>query len=390
MLSHEEQPDKTELAGQNVPQDHALEAQVKKQKKKNVFGMVFTFVTFALLMFVLWELCRSLMGGEVTAFRDILSNMRVSYLGISTALLIIMIFVDACKFSYIGRVLGCKKDFGRDMKVALLGKYYDNITPFSTGGQPMQIYYLTKKGNTVGKSTSITLTKFLAQMVAWILVSGTVMLLLAGKLDVVEDLAARTTLRIGAWIGFTINTLGPMSILFITIMPKAAIKFTSFLLKLGYKCKLVKNYDAAFDKLNKTVDDYMNSARFILKNPMAFLKLVALNLVEPICSLSLPYFIVLALGGSSVEASVSLFLTVVSLGMYATYSVVFIPTPGNSGAVETMFLLAFSGITSNISFWIVLTWRFFTYYVYVLIGAGISAYSYIAKLIQKARRSRLS
>lgn len=387
--NHEEPLDKTEPIEQSISQDQVLETQVEKQKKKNVFGAVFSFVIFALLMSVLWELCSSLMGGEVATFRDMLNHMRAGYLGISVALLILMIFAEACKFGFIGKLLGCEKDFARDVKVALLGKYYDNITPFSSGGQPMQIYYLTKKGNAVGKSTSIIVTKFLTQMVAWILVGASVMLLLAGKLDVVENQTTRTMLRVCAWIGLSINTLGPMTILFISVLPKAAIGFTSFFLKLGKKFRLVKNYDAAFEKLKKTVDDFVAGTRFILANPLAFIKLVMLNLVEPVCSLSLPFFIVLALGGSGVEASVPLLLTVVALTMYATYSVVFIPTPGNSGAVETMFLLAFSGITSSVLFWIVLTWRFFTYYVYVLIGAGMSFYSYIIKSKRTKKQSEL-
>ena len=93
--------------------------------------------------------------------------------------------------------------------------------------------------------------------------------------------------------------------------------------------------------------------------------------------------------GQYVEAGGALFWTVVSLAMYATYAAVFIPTPGNSGAVESVFMLAFAALTDNVLFWFVLVWRFILYYTYIIAGVGMNVTDMVGR-IRKNRRERLS
>ena len=62
-----------------------------------------------------------------------------------------------------------KCHFRAGMKVAFIGKFYDNVTPFATGGQPMQIYYLNKKGLTGGTSSAVIMIKYFA----WMFCGGT-------------------------------------------------------------------------------------------------------------------------------------------------------------------------------------------------------------------------
>ncbi len=48
--------------------------------------------------------------------------------------------------------LGEKSTFGKNLKYALIGVFFSAITPASSGGQPMQIYYMHKDGISVGSS----------------------------------------------------------------------------------------------------------------------------------------------------------------------------------------------------------------------------------------------
>ena len=51
-----------------------------------------------------------------------------------------------------------------------------------------------------------------------------------------------------------------------------------------------------------------------------------------------------------------------------TSAVYFVPTPGNAGAAEGTFFVVFSALSSGYVFWAMLIWRFFSYYIYIILG----------------------
>jgi len=51
--------------------------------------------------------------------------------------------------------------FKESFKVTLIGQYFNSITPFASGGQPMQLYALIKQGLGAGKSASALMIKFI-------------------------------------------------------------------------------------------------------------------------------------------------------------------------------------------------------------------------------------
>ena len=46
------------------------------------------------------------------------------------------------------------------MVVALVGQYYNAATPFASGGQPVQVYYMSRFGVSAGNSSSVLIIKF--------------------------------------------------------------------------------------------------------------------------------------------------------------------------------------------------------------------------------------
>ena len=76
----------------------------------------------------------------------------------------------------------------------------------------------------------------------------------------------------------------------------------------------------------------------------------------------IPYFVLTAFGGD--VGFWSCFATTVAV-MSAVY---FIPTPGNSGAAEGTFFVVFSALSQGYVLWAMLVWRFFSYYIYIIMG----------------------
>ena len=64
-----------------------------------------------------------------------------------------------------------KWTYGRLFSVGMTGYLYSALTPFSTGGQPMQIHYMGKMGMDVGKAGSVIAMKSLVYQVVMVLYS---------------------------------------------------------------------------------------------------------------------------------------------------------------------------------------------------------------------------
>ena len=92
-----------------------------------------------------------------------------------------------------------------------------------------------------------------------------------------------------------------------------------------------------------------------------------------------------AFGGLSADAGVAVMIEVMALNAYATFASSVVPTPGNSGAIESTITMAFSSIASSILIWVVFFWRFSTYYLYIIIGVGITVFDFVASFLQKKK-----
>ena len=51
--------------------------------------------------------------------------------------------------------------FGQALRMQFMTKFFNGITPFSTGGQPMQVYMLKKDGFRLTKATNIIMQNFI-------------------------------------------------------------------------------------------------------------------------------------------------------------------------------------------------------------------------------------
>ena len=77
-----------------------------------------------------------------------------------------------------------------------------------------------------------------------------------------------------------------------------------------------------------------------------------------------------------------------ALNAFTMFGVSFIPTPGNSGVVEGMGVLAFQVAAGPALAWCVLIWRFGVFYVYIFIGVLMIIFDLIAKNVGGGAKKR--
>lgn len=343
---------------------------VREPKRKNGWlSNLFFVVVLVLSLFLMYQLSRNAADGNEKTLAEIFANLRVEYLCAAICALLLMIFLDSLKYLLILHATVGKSNYGMALKTSLLGKYYDYITPFSSGGQPFQIHYLYKKGLKGGESTAVIFIKYCFNMLMWLTICFCLMVFNRGALtDYVTDPSQRKLFTVLGWIGFGVNCALPFLIIAFAVFPKIMEVLTRWILTIGHKLKIVKDRDSVVLKAKRISKDFRSAFVIMIHRPLHALGLAVCCICEPFLGMVLPYLVVVALGGAAVVPSWELMFAIMTLNVYVSMSVTIVPTPGNSGAMENAFLLTLTSVAEGVLFWTVFTWRFLSYYTFVIIG----------------------
>ena len=242
------------------------------------------------------------------------------------------------------------------MRTVLLGKYYDNITPAAVGGQPFQIYYMHKNSRLPnGLATTIPIMGMMSGQIGFIIIAAVCFLF--GSLSINNAVLIAT-----ACFGLLFYAFWPIVVMIATFLPKATTELITIGVKFLAKLHIVKKKKSTIAKAEYEVNEYAKSVKKILKTKGLFAKIVLLSVVFNFLVAMIPFFVLTAFGGD--VDPLPCFVTTVAV----TSAVYFVPTPGNAGAAEGTFFVVFSALSTGYVFWAMLTWRFFSYYIYIIIG----------------------
>ncbi|MBR3504347.1 MAG: flippase-like domain-containing protein [Clostridia bacterium] len=328
------------------------EATIKKPSAK-VRKRLLTAAFVLLNVIVIAWTARSEFSGDNARIQDI--EVRWALLLPSLLCLALAIAAGTAKLVLIMDRTTGRSSWTVALKTLLVGRYYDNITPAAVGGQPFQIYYLTKNGYSAAESAAIPLAAFVSMQLAFILMA-------IGMFIGCGNLILSDTIHVTAWIGLLFYTFFPVVILLSVIFPKAIAHATEWAFTLLHRLKLVKDKDAAVTKARGHIREYSECIRSLLRRPRLCVQILTLSLIYQVAMHLIPYFVLLAFGGEL--DLLSCFVTALAINS----SISFIPTPGNAGAAEGSFYLVFSQLTSGSVFWAMLFWRFFNYYAWIILG----------------------
>lgn len=393
----EENPAEEKIGAKNSDDVYVedFDRDIERPKKKK-FGWIFTvllLVAIGLGVWAMFGISREITDAGTTHISDLVRQSSWVFALVCLAVVLCIFIFDWFKYFVIisavkGRGYGIRRyvilnRLGHSLKVNLIGKFYDNVTPFAVGGQPMQIYYLHKRANySGGEASAVVLVKYFFNMTSMCLVSLLVMACNTHVLGAIEVDWARILIHVAAWVGIAVNMFLPLMVLFFVIFPKFATKLATFVIGIGFKIKIVKNKEEALAKALKTVTDFRAAFKLMAKKPKEFIALVLLCLAEDCLRFALPFFIMKMFNGLGADAGFAELIKVMALNVFVTQSVCIIPTPGNSGAIESIGTIAFTAVLTNTGVlgWSVLVWRFFVFYIYIIIGIGLAIEQFIYDL----------
>ena len=244
--------------------------------------------------------------------------------------------------------------------LTLIGQFLNGITPFSTGGQPFQVYLLKKDGHRISDSTSAMVKDSIAYQVA-LLIMGIFSITLNLVLKTIPVNSRLTPLII---IGFIINIMVLLFLFMIIRMRKTTLSLINKLLFILNKIRK-KNTDQLKKRIEKGLDNFYNCYAELRKNKKQFIITVLTNVINLTLLYMIPYIIFKSFNTNTFDIIHSIMLTsfVMLMGN-------FVPIPGATGGIEYGFIKFFGIFNTNISVisGAMLLWRFVTYFFGMLIG----------------------
>ncbi len=320
-----------------------------KAKKKLILNCIF----FIILFFITYYLIFS--KQDMSSLLNNLKSVDPIFLIISFICMLLFYLLEALNVNNLLNAFGEKYPFFKSFNSTLIGAFYSSITPGACGGEPMQIYYMSKDNVKVSHSALSFLIHLFCHLLA-IVLFGIFSLIFNYKI-------INSKILILFLIGLLFNAIVLM-VYFIGIfsekLTNKLIKFVEKVLKF-FKIKNV-------DKINKKIDDelklFNESSVFIKKNKKIFIKSIIIAFLQVFINYSIPYFIYRSFGLNEYNI-----LYVVSLQAILFCTVSCLPLPGTVGVNETVFLILYSTIynENNITNALLLQ-RGITFYLFVIIN----------------------
>ena len=230
--------------------------------------------------------------------------------------------------------LGCPQPFRNCCFYSCTGFFFSNVTPSATGGQPAQVYYMSRDGVPVASGTIDMLLVSIGYHTA---VVGYALAALSFGRGLLAQLGGQVGLLLG--VGLSIFVLLNVAMLLLLFFPGPAQRLGRWGIALA--CRLVHRLDRTGleEKLEEAVEQYRQGARVIARTPLVLAGVVGLSGVQLGCSYLVPYLVYRAFGLSGMGL-----LEVAGLQVLCTVAVSFLPLPGAAGAAEGVFLRTFLAV----------------------------------------------
>ena len=293
--------------------------------KKTAKRMVFNALIFVLLIVVaFWFVFKDQDIGRIF---DIARSADPWFLLLGVFFMLMYFAMEAINIKSILKSFGDKLSFLKAYKFTMIGFFFAAITPSATGGQPLEVYYMAKENVPAAHGTLALLVQVCGIQISTMVLGSVSMLL-------------NTNLLTGPvlWLsifGFIINGIALIALLVCIFNNKLTRRlvngFINILKHVGFK-----KIDEKRGKIDKSLDQYADGAKYMRTHKKEFVVAVLRVFVQFCFYFAVPYCIYRAFGLEGMS-----FFEVFALQAILFMATSALPLPGAIGASESVFLNLF-------------------------------------------------
>ena len=325
------------------------------KKYKNIINIVVLIIITGLVLYFSLK-------DDYEEIVERIVNVNILYLSLAFLMIIIYWLLRSLALHIFTKKIKKDNKYLSSLQLMLRTQFFNAITPFSTGGQPYQIYYLHQQGIDATISTNIIIQNFIVYQIA--LVGLGVIAVLSNFIFHIFDKVS--LLQHLVLIGFLCNTAVIVIMFIVSFSTKLNKKIISFGITILTKLHIVKDKQKKLDEWDKRIYDFHEGAKILLSNKWDFIKTILYNVVALCCLYSIPLFLLYAMGDFN---SYNILVAIVT-SAYVMLIGSFVPIPGASGGLEYGFMSFYGSFVGGSTLKaIMLLWRFVTYYLGLIIGS---------------------
>ncbi len=337
-----------------IMEDKKLTRKIKPSKVLSILFIV--LVLIGLIIYILNE-------DGIESINNILNEADYRWILAGLICVIIECLAEALVFHMPLKKIYPKHKYSLSLKSNIIGKLFNNITPFSSGGQALQAYMLSRYGLRVSDTLSVLMMKFVVYQVG--LFSYALILLLT-NLDFFN-----ITFGNYIWIvvlGFIMNLIATVFIFIAGINKNIILKISQPLIKLMSKIRfgkyyLIKDVEATIQKFNESVSNYNIQFKKMKNQKPILIKMYVVQMIQFLAYFSIPFMIYKSFGNSGVQ-----YIQILLVQTYLLLVMSFIPTPGSGLGAEGGFALFYKTIFVTGLNLAILFWRIYTFYLPIIVG----------------------
>lgn len=326
--------------------------------RKRVLEVFFFLLVMGLSFYTIFH------GQDMGRIRHALG--RLSPLSLCAAMAVAIFFVSAegIMIWYLLRSLNGHSSLGRCLCYSFIGFFYSGITPSATGGQPMQLYYMSKDGNRLSESSVVLMTVALIYKLVLVVIGiGTLVFWhrpLRGYLQEYFPLFL---------LGLALNTILVLMLLAVMLAPGSMKKVISGAERLLVRIRILKKSGIRQGKIEQFVDGYQGAVRFLLAHKGKVLAVCLFTFVQRASVFVLTWIIY---RGFSLEGKDAMTIMLLQASVYIAVDM--LPVPGAQGITEIMYRSVFGGIfTGEYLMPSLYVTRGINFYFVLVVSLGVAA-----------------
>jgi uncharacterized protein (TIRG00374 family) len=331
----------------------------KEFAKKNWFGLV--SLAFSIVILVIF----TINSGGLRGFFSDITGLNFYWLTATFLCTALFWLTDGFILHRLVKLKYRRHRFADTFKSTVIGFLYNCLTPFASGGQPMQIYDMTKSGVDAGDAASYVTVKSVVYQICLTIYAAVAAIFTFGFF---RERVPHFIFFL--CVGMFVNAVFVIGLLAVIYNKNAAVKLGLLFIALLVKLRIIKNREKATQATLTQIALFNESFRLILRGAKELALSFALTVLQLTLYYCLPYLIYRCFNLSG--ESFHLILFAQSILMLIT---AFVPMPGSSGAVETGFYFFFGVFfTPGTIMPAVIIWRFLTYYLCIIAGGFASLF----------------
>ncbi|MFP4460671.1 MAG: YbhN family protein [Thermotogota bacterium] len=331
------------------------EADISTEKKKSVsYKWLMLTIILGLIIVITFFFI-----GDFKENIAVFKNIDLGWFALSGLCLLVFWLSESLTIYTTAKISGIRLSLWKSIETNMVGQFYNSVTPFASGGQPMQILRLYRLGIDVSKATAVLMSRFLIYQTTITILGVFIMFFFFDKMNSLPSFSVL------AVFGFLINSAVIFFLLIFSFRPLLTKKIFDLILFLVSPFKFGKKMKESEAQWIKKIGEFHSTMKNLGKAPYKLIVAFFFTAIQIVFFFSIPYCIYRML-----EPALVSFSEIFSFQGILFLIISFVPVPGAGGAAEGGFYLFFKNFfsPSNIAGAVIL-WRIMSYYMNIFIGA---------------------